>query len=162
MAMKPSSLSTEAMKIAFAAKRESYTEDFINRWFDERDHRNSLTMPDASPEDHAEPSRTDDPKAEYGEQPKREPLLSDKAIDGHDLARDLARIDPENATALRVGMRLGRKFYENEITEGRLTVVKPVTLDAQGDCIGCGRYAIDYWSAEPFTCCPGCGQPIKP
>ena len=40
---------------------------------------------------------------------KREPLLSDDAIHGHELSKSLYG---EDRVALEVGMRIGRSFYE--------------------------------------------------
>ncbi len=60
----------------------------------------------------------------HDEQPRREPMMSDKWIDTHELPAELARHDQEEAESCRVGMRVGRRFYENLIKSGELLVAR--------------------------------------
>lgn len=103
---------------------------------------------------------TNDPQAPYGEQPKREPLLSDEDIDGW--------IEEDGSTMCSLGMtdKEVRDFYEAKITSGELMVVKTCKFvtnnyDANIDCDGCG-WSICYIHVEdnPMKFCPGCGAKI--
>lgn len=91
---------------------------------------------------------TNDEQASYGEQPKREPMLSDEQCDEWD------QCDCRGSH----GSEKVRDFYEAKITSGELIVAKTAGIDADGNCTECG------WDADhryPFsTYCPGCGAEI--
>lgn len=93
---------------------------------------------------------------------KREPLLSDKWIDTHELVKELARHDQEEAQACRSGMRIGRHFYESKITSGELMVVREVeNTGGQFDHFICSGCKIEAFSDDDINFCPHCGAKIK-
>lgn len=104
-------------------------------------------------------STTNDPQAEYGEQPKREPLMKDDEI-----SRPL-RNHPDTIAEIRTAKDV-RDFYENEITEGRLMVVGysrtkmvRVGMFEIPCCDQCDRPRTRQ-PMYPEKNCPGCGSKI--
>ena len=96
------------------------------------------------------------------EQPTREPLLSDAAIE-----QEVNPEDPNNYSTREyyetIGCKWVRDFYEAKITSGELRVVEEVKvtrerIEAYGDWVicKCGGMA----DAECANFCPGCGNKI--
>lgn len=122
------------------------------------------------PEDHAEPSRTDDPRGEYTEQPKREPvslLMVQKMLKRIEelVIASEGLVDEEYGLA-----KEALEFLKAEITEGRLKAVKTGTAELvmqlpSGKAIYKHKEC-DRMGYHPFTLptnfCPGCGAKIKP
>lgn len=98
-----------------------------------------------------------------GEQPKREPMLSNNEIYDESYRADLVQPDsygdgwdsPNSEANWAIGAKWTRERYEDLIDNGVLAVVKMAGIDAEGNCTECG------WDADhryPFSkCCPGCG-----
>lgn len=103
------------------------------------------------------------------EQPKREPLLTGIILQAMGISRARPDTNYEEATTWREGARDAILWYENEITEGRLLVVKAVRWD---DCtwyrgpergnsyriMACCKYKNTFDEITPR--CPGCGNKI--
>lgn len=104
--------------------------------------------------DMAERFTTNDTQAEYGEQPKREPLLSDEEFER------LSPVDDEYLVAHYFGKAI-RDFYESKIASGELMVVKTakgVKLPPHGLMWGCEHCERQWTRMDNF--CPGCGAKI--
>jgi hypothetical protein len=92
------------------------------------------------------------------EQPTREPLLSDAAIE-----QEVNPEDPNNYSTREyyeaIGCKWVRDFYEAKITSGELRVVKTCIYD-RSYCTTCGN-CDDYGQQWPgWNYCPGCGSKI--
>jgi hypothetical protein len=93
------------------------------------------------------------------EQTKREPLLSDAAIE-----QEVNPEDPNNYSTREyyesIGCKWVRDFYEAKITSGELRVVEEVEEDIYTHIFNCaGMHAIGG-TLDTMNYCPGCGAKI--
>lgn len=108
-----------------------------------------------------------------GNDAKREPLLSDKAIgkaedyywevDVSDGASVRTKYFPNGPTYFSSGADWARDFYEPKITKGELIVAKTVK-NVEGRCSGCEQMLTEDHNGCSYTAdwefCPGCGAKI--
>lgn len=107
-------------------------------------------------------STTNDEQGKYGEQPKREPLLSDDVI--RETFRVRHDVEPDGYAhgigAINVANRV-RGFYEAKIASGELMVVKTAKgakLPPCGIMWGCEHCGYKWTGMDNY--CPGCGAKI--